>query len=135
MATVGFTHKLTKGYNTDMGTLTAVAQTFTGNAQSGLFVDVPAGATNQVEILSVNRAKVISLCLATSKAPVTIKTNSSSAPQDTINIVSPSYPAMIEWDSSQTSVANPFSGDVTSVYLTNSSATLTTIHIEVLLTD
>lgn len=114
-------HKLTRTY---VG-LNGVSRTFTESVSANgesVFSDlVPHSTTNQHAVKAYTKANLKSLCLFSDQA-VTLKTNSSSTPQDTITLQA-GKPVL--WSLSQDgSGACPFSNDVTDLYWTNASGSL-----------
>jgi hypothetical protein len=111
---VSFTHTLTQSYATNVGTVTSATLTFTGDSEDDLDVAVPANATNQNYAIQFNKTALQSILITCDQA-VTIKTNSSSSPQDTINLGA-NTPVIWYAASGATS---PFAGNVTGIYVTN----------------
>ena len=123
-----FTHTLTTGYKTDEGTVTSVGQSFTGDGELGVNDSVAASTTNKHYAVAVTKTQIVAMVLYASKA-VTIKTNSSSTPQETITLADG---AQITWYSTSTATC-PFSSDVTGFYVTNAGSSASSIKFRFLL--
>lgn len=124
---MSFTHTLTQSYATNVGTVASATLTFTGDAEDDLDVAVPANSTNQLYSWAVTKTAMVAILLLCDQA-VTIKTNSSSVPQDTINLAA-NTPVI--WYSTSGATA-PFSGNVTALYITNSQAVAANLKIRCL---
>lgn len=123
-----FTHTLGITYRTDAGTIANVSLPFTGNWEGvDLDVTINAGATNVEYDAVVTIAQVQSLLMFSDQA-VTLKTNSSGSPQDTINIKAG---VPIAWNiNSFHSI--PFAGNVTKLFFTNSGGSPAHVNFRVL---
>jgi hypothetical protein len=111
-----FTHAITKGYKTDEGTTTSVVAAITGDAEIGVETTLAVGDTNRLFTVAVTKSQILAMCLYCSTS-CTVKTNSSSTPQDTIAIAAGAQ-IIYEGAGAQGAVI-PFSGNVTALYVTN----------------
>lgn len=123
-----FTHQIKTGYSTDEGTVTNVTQSFTGDSELGVNDSVAGSTTNKHYAVAVTKAQIVSMALYSSQA-VTIKTNSSTTPQETITLTAGQQ---IVWFSTSTDTC-PFSADVTGFYVTNAGSTASSIKFRFLL--
>jgi|GEM_PF-2354798 len=111
-----FTHSITKGYKSDEGSITSVVSSITGDAEVGVESTLAVGATNTHFAIAVTKTQILAMVLYCSTS-CTVKTNSSSSPQDTIAIAAG---AQIVYEGSGASGAViPFASDVTGFYVTN----------------
>lgn len=125
---MAFTHVKGVTYKNDAGTIASVTNTYTGNAEANLELSVAASTTNGEHDLVFTAASIVSLCIYATAA-LTIKTNSTSAPDDTIALAAGEA---ITWASGD-SATSPFTVDVTKLYITNASSTVaSTLKIRVL---
>lgn len=112
-----FTHKVAQSYVTAEGTITSVTSSYVGDAEVGLDDTVAATTTNKEFDLAVTKANILSMVLTCDKA-VTVKTNSSSTPQETITLAAGQA---IVWASDHTESA-PFSSNITKFFVTNAGS-------------
>lgn len=123
-----FNHSITSTYGTDEGQAISTKAFYTGTAEVGYDGTVPA-TTDLVEVdLSFTRANVHALLLYSSQ-PLTIKTNNSTTPIDTITLTAGQS---IVWGSDHPE-PNPVAHDVTKLFLSNDSANAATVKIRVLI--
>ena len=129
------THKLTHTFTPPNGLALTLTESVTGNAEFNLSDPALAVTANHQYHLAFTQANLQSVCLAVSAAPgvygtVTVYTNnpSGSSPQDTIVLTIPVSSTsgagqVLEW-SLQTNLIGkcPFSGNVTTVYVTNAAS-------------
>ena len=115
MATGVFTHSLTTGYKSDEGTITSVVQSFTGDAEVGIESAIAVGITNQHFVVAVTVSQIVIHVIAAVGEGMTIKTNSSTTPQDTITLAAG---AQLVWYPAS-AAANFFTGNVTGFYVSN----------------
>lgn len=124
-----FTHTHGITYKNDAGTITSTTNTYTGNAEINYEAVIPVSTTNQAVTIDFTRAHIVSFVLYASN-PVTIKTNSTTTPGNTIALAAKQQ---IVWATDHVE-ADPFTVDVTEIFITNASATLTAqVEIRVLL--
>lgn len=108
-----FTHTLGVTYHTDAGTITSTSSSYTGDSEENLDVAVPANTTNKEYDLTCIAADLKSLVLYSDQA-MTIKTNSSGTPQETIVLAAKSQ---LVWNT-DSAMAKPFSANVTKIFVT-----------------
>lgn len=101
--------------------------TLTGIIENNLSVTVPGITTNQQEALAWTNAKLQGIYIYSDQT-LTLKTNSNSAPQDTITITGGSP---FVWTESS-GVVNPFAGNVTTTYWTNGGTTTANLTVKTL---
>jgi hypothetical protein len=116
MAANVFTHSVGVLYKNDSGTITSTTHTYTDDSEIGLDGVVAAGATNKEFDVAFTLTKVISLVLFSDQA-LTLKTNSTSSPQDTIAIAA-GKEIIFTFDG-QAGGADPFAGNITKFYFSN----------------
>jgi hypothetical protein len=122
-----FTHRITSTYATDEGNAISALGTYTGTAEVG-YDGTVAATTDLVEVdIAWIRANVHALLLYSSQA-LTIKTNNSGSPIDTIVLTAGQA---VVWGSDHLE-ANPVAHDVTKLFLSNDTANIATVKIRVL---
>lgn len=124
-----FTHSITTGYKSDEGTITSVVKTFTGDSETGIEDTLALGATNTHYALAITIAQIKSMVLYASKA-VTIKTNSSTTPQETITLAAGQQ---MVWTNDGTLGTIPFAGNITAFYVTNTDTAASNLKMRFLL--
>jgi hypothetical protein len=128
MATV-YTHTIGTTYKTDSGTVASPVATYTNSAQAGVNTTIAPSTTNHELDIEFLHTEVWSIVLFASGA-LTIKTNSTTTPGDTITL---SAGQALIWAHDYVA-DNPFTADVTKLYVTNASTTVTsTFKLEALL--
>lgn len=130
MAAGVFTHSITTGYKSDEGTITSVIKSFTGDAELGVEDNLAVGATNQHYTLAITISQIKAMVLYASGS-VTIKTNSSSTPQETISL---GAGAQLVWTNDASLGAIPFAGNITGFYVTNTDVKIANFKARFLLT-
>lgn len=95
-------------------------------AQSGSFT-VAGSTTNQQEGFSWTNANLRGVYLKSDQT-LTLKTNSTGSPQDTLTITA-GVPFVWVFGSG---ITNPFAGNVTQTFWTNGGATLANVYVRVL---
>lgn len=118
MATGVFTHSITTGYKSDEGSITSVIKSFTGDSETGIEDNLAVGATNKHYALAVTIAQIVAMVLFASTS-MTVKTNSSTTPQETINV---GAGQQVVWTNDGSLGAIPFAGNLTGFYVTNNDA-------------
>jgi hypothetical protein len=120
------THTLTRGF---ARTGESITNTVSQTAASEVNVDesIANGATNVAVTWAVDQSELKLLYIVSDKA-LTLKTNSSSAPDDTITLAA-NQP--VEWCASDSATC-PLSADVTLLYVTNSSGASAALTIRAL---
>lgn len=92
---------------------------YAGDARGGRHVELAADQTHYLVDFVLNVSEIKSFYMVSSQ-DLTIKTNDSGAPADTI-VLKANKPLIWQHDSLH---ANPFSEDITALYLTNTLATV-----------
>jgi hypothetical protein len=109
------TCKETIAYLDDAGNLLAsTTRAVSGDLKIGFKDTVAAGVTNQIVAIAFAKART-NFFVFSSDQPVTLKTNSTSSPQETIALPAGGVYA---WNNLHTE-SNPLIGDVTAIYVTN----------------
>jgi|ERR1035438_5623824 hypothetical protein len=124
----GFRANVVRAYNDGVSTLSLNEQV-TGNYTANLSVSVPnLGPSTYTNYLwNLKRADVQAICI-TAVAALTILTNSSSAPTDTINLVAGQC---LVWTLQTDAIGDlPFSADVTAgIFVANNSGAASQLDI------
>ncbi len=123
----GFTHTLGTTYKTDAGTIASVQAIYNGEGEVDLDATVALSTTNKEFDIQFIKTDVISMIMYSDKV-VTIKTNSSGSPSDTISLAA-NMPLVWNTD---TPTAIPLAGNVTKIFVTNATATAAALKIRVL---
>lgn len=105
-----FTHKISKSYSTDAGTISSVIGTKLADSEVGLQTVVSAAAVNFFRAISVNKTQIVSMAISASKA-CTIKTNSTSG----TDVFAMTEGEAIMWNSSDIT-ACPITANITGLY-------------------
>lgn len=113
------TDTITQAYNDGAATLSNAVSITTG-ARGTIDETIPASQTDLAVTWAFTKTKLKSIYIVASAA-MTLETNSSSAPADTITLTA-NVPVV--WDSTQTFIANPFAGNVTSLFVTTTAGGL-----------
>ena len=110
-----------------VGETVDMRQTLSGSG--GLIVEesIPDSTTNQLVSLAFVLAELLAYYMVSDKA-LTIKTNSSSTPQETISLAA-GVPFVYVPGAG---LASPFAGNVTALYATNASGSAAALQIRVL---
>ena len=109
-------------------TLTADVREFTGDGHIKLDPTIPASATNFAVTLAFIRAEVNSIWIS-APGNLTLKTNNSGAPIDTINLLA-NIPK--KWNLDQPIGEMMFTADVTALFVTNPAAVPVELKIRIL---
>jgi hypothetical protein len=125
-----FTHKVGATYSDDSGTITSVTAQYQDDTQIELDMLAAAGATNKEYDVAFTVAHIQSMVLYSDKA-VTIKTNSTGSPQETIVLAAGQQ--KIYTHDGLAGGAIPFGGDITKFYITNAGAADANVKLRVLL--
>ena len=123
-----FNHSINTGYGTDEGNAITVISKYTGSTEVAYDGTVAATTDLQEVDIAFIRANVHALLLYSSQA-LTIKTNNSGTPIDTITLAAGQA---IVWGTDHPEV-NPFAHDVTKIFLSNDTANIATVKIRVLI--
>lgn len=109
--------------------------TLTGSAEIDLSVLVPASATTQYADLVFAHANVVAFAALAQATGLTLKWNSSGSPVDTMVL-----PAGVStaWDTEQLGInatqhPNPFTVDITTLFVTNSTTSAIQLDVSILL--
>jgi hypothetical protein len=129
---MALTHTITRQYKDTSGIAIQLTETPTGNAENN-FDDTLPVAANTAKVWNVVRANLKSLVLF-SDLGVTVKTNSSGSPTDTI-VLQPGQ--ALCWTLATDLLAKcPFSADVTAgLFITNTAAGPAIVKIRALLSE
>ena len=111
---MSFTHSIGVTYKTAEGTITSTTDTYTADAEYALDDQVAASTTNKEFDLSLTKANIKSMVLYSDQA-VTILTNSTGAPSDTIQLAAK---LQLVWNT-DSHFSIPFSANVTKFFVTN----------------
>lgn len=122
---MSFTHTIGQTYKNDAGTIASVTTTTVGPAEENLEITVAASATNAEHDIAFAHAAVLGAVIS-STGPLTIKTNDSTSPGDTLTLATNQAIMYGTGTGGSGSLVgtNPFSADVTKIYVTNPSTTL-----------
>ena len=125
---MSITHNITRAWRGQTGATTISASVaLTGSEELNLDFSLAANTTNQQEALAFTKTLLQSVFVY-SDQNITIKTNSTSTPQDTLTI---NAGDPLVWDVN-CGLAEPFAGNVTTAYFTNSNATAANVSVRVL---
>jgi hypothetical protein len=124
---MAFTHTLGRTYKTDAGTIASTTDTYSGNAENDLSVSVVGPVTNEEHDLQVAVGDIVSLVIYSDHA-VTIKTNSTGSPGNTITTIGK---VMIAWNT-DSHEAKPLTTDVSKLFITNANTNTAKVDIRVL---
>jgi hypothetical protein len=123
-----FTHSINTGYGTDEGNTITVIKKYTGQTEVNFDGSVPA-TTDNVEVdIAWIKANVQALLLYSDTA-LTIKTNNSGTPIDTVALAAGQA---ISWGIDHPE-PNPVGHDVTKLFLSNDAANPAVVKIRVLI--
>jgi|SRR5579871_1163089 len=127
---VTISHTATRTYKNQGGTARTLQETISGVSEANHAVTVAASTTNQATGWTYTQANLKSLSITSDQA-ITIKTNSTGSPQDTIAIAAGQ---VLIWTLATDLIARcPFSNDVTNVYITNAGGTAANVYIDAVL--
>jgi len=128
---MAFSHSIGVLYKSQEGTISNTTQAFTGNAEEGVDVSVPAATTAQAEALAVTVANIVSCCLFSNLA-LTVKTYLGGTLKDTIVLAAGKE--LTWYQGSQAAI--PFSANFDTIKLDNADPTkAATFKARFLLTD
>jgi hypothetical protein len=132
MAATLFTHSVGVLYKSDEGTLANTTESFTGNAETGIKADVPAGAIDQsYKVPTVTVLNIVSCCMVTTLA-TTVKTYLATVLKDTLALTAGKQ---LVWDSNSAAPI-PFTSNFDEVRVTNpDNSKITPFRLAVLLTN
>jgi hypothetical protein len=124
---MSLTDKITRSYTGNGSAITSTVGEYTGNGIASFDDDIAAGATNVEIDITFPFASIQALAIVSSQ-DLTLKTNSTSTPGDTISIKGG---VGIVWGK-DFHEANPFTADVTKLFATNATTNKSTLKIRVL---
>lgn len=125
----GFSHTVTRGYRDSSGVTIQSTETISASAENNLDVAVTHSTTNIERDWTMVAANLKSICIDCDIA-VTIKTNSSGSPQETITLIAGQN---LIWTLGTDGAGKiPFSGDVTKLFITAGSGADGTLKIRAL---
>ena len=124
---MAFTHTVTQSISTGPGPGYSGNKAYTGDGKTSREVAVPDSSTDLLVNLAVDLSQLKSLFML-SDQDMTVETNSGAAPDDTISLKA-GVPYIWNADAPQ---SNPFTVDVTKLYLTTGVVGASTLNIEVL---
>jgi hypothetical protein len=111
---MSFTHSIGVTYKTAEGTISSTTDTYTADAEYALDDVVAASTTNKEFDMALTGANIKSMVLYSDQA-VTIKTNSTGSPSDTIALAAK---IQLVWNT-DSHFSLPFAGNVTKFFVTN----------------
>jgi hypothetical protein len=123
---MSFTHTLGVTYKTGEGTVISVNQNYVADGQMDIDDIVPPSTTNKEYDLPITLANVKSLVISSDQA-LTIKTNSSVTPSDTITVKA-GIP--ITWNTDNIN-SIPFATNVAKMFITNGGSNSANLKVRV----
>lgn len=114
-----FNHVRSVAYTVGGAQIVNVATTQNGDAEQDIDAEIAVSTTNQLEPFAITKANLLAVMIY-ADGPLQIKTNSTSAPQDSIILTAGQEIAWMAGDAA----AAPFSSNVTAIYVTNSSTSI-----------
>jgi hypothetical protein len=127
---MAFTHRIAKTWTSGAGGRVSATVTSTADAEDNRTLIIETAVTNQAVTLSILADELKSIYMVSTQT-VTVKTNQTGPeplPDDTLTLTA-GIP--LTW-TNQDGAANPFSEDVSVLYVTNTSGETATIQIRVL---
>jgi len=122
-------HTLTKGWASSVGGQLSKQVVYSANNELNVDMQVAASSTNLPFAFRFLKAGLQCLYIICDQA-VTLHTNSTTTPQDTINLAK-GVPYV--WDQSS-GITNPFAADVTAGYVSNSGSSVANLSVRLLTT-
>jgi hypothetical protein len=129
---MAFTHTLVRAYRDSSGNSLTATESVTGDAENNYSAAWATGTVDGAIHLAFTQANIKSLCITSDQA-VTLDTNAihSGSPQDTISVAAGQ---VIIWSLATDLIGKcPFSGNVTEIYLQNSSGQTANVNIRSIL--
>lgn len=120
---MAFTHRVGITYTTNAGTTKSTTATYTSDLEINADIAIPANSTNYEVDIAFLYATIKS-CLLYCDTALTVKTNSSGSPTDTISL-SAGVQKIYTNDGAAGTGTNLFTANVTKIYVTNSTAAST----------
>lgn len=124
------THNVTVSWTENNAGLLQQAVSLTGQLEQNLTFSLAGSTTNELHALAFTTTK-LQLFLCISDQDITLKTNSSGSPQDTITIKA-GIPFI--WYANM-GITVPFAGNVTASYWTNAGSTAANVQVKCLETQ
>jgi hypothetical protein len=118
---VPITHTYAPSYRTGSGSITLPSESIEGDQELNTEVSIPANSTNYEINIDFLQTAVLAVVIYCDQA-ATLKTNSTSTPQDTIALAAKK--ARIWRKGVDPDANNPFGGAVTTMYVTNATASI-----------
>lgn len=125
---MAITHKIGQTYNGGAGQVSAVSRSFSGDGEVRYNGSIAAASTNVEIDIALDISAVKSIVIYATKG-VTIKTNSTSVPDDTIVLADGQA---IIWGDDEATDRLVLTADVTKIYVTNAGAAASALRIEAL---
>jgi len=126
---MAFTHTIARTYNDGISNIGGL-ESVSNDTVISFDGSIAAPTTNGLISLAFTQANLKSLCLFCDRA-LTIKTNSSGSPQETITLVAGQA---LVWSLAHDLIATcPFSDDVTALYVTLASGAAATFKVRAIL--
>lgn len=125
---MSITHTITYGWSGGSGPSISQAVNLTGSEELNFSFSLAGNTTNQQEALAFTKTLLQSIFIYSDTQDITIKTNSTGSPQDTITVLA-GDPFVWQADSG---ITNPFGGNVTTAYFTNAAGTATNVVVKTL---
>jgi hypothetical protein len=122
------THTTTTSWKNGNGTPLSTSVSVTADGESNFDSVVNTGVTDQLVSKTVDRTKVQSIYIL-SDTDVTLKTNSTGSPTDTIALVAR---VPVDWTINDTLAKCPITASVTAFYLTNAAGRQANINLRIL---
>jgi hypothetical protein len=119
---MALTHKVGVVYSSDAGTITNTTDTYTADGESQYDGTIATGVTHGEIDIAVDVSAIKSMVMYSTQA-LTVKTNSTSAPDDTISLAASKQ---LVWTIDRLE-ACPLTADVTKFYVTNASGSSATV--------
>jgi len=126
---MSISHTITKTWQGQSGLPISKGVVLTASEEVNFDFQVAASTSNQPFNLAFTKVDLQSIFILSDQT-VTIKTNSSSTPQDTLTITGNDP---YQWDIN-CGIANPFAGNVTSGFTSNAGDTAANVSVRVLTT-
>jgi hypothetical protein len=119
---MALTHKVGVVYSSDAGTITNTTDTYTGDGEANYDGSIATGVTNGEIDIALDVSAIKAMVMYSTQA-LTVKTNSTSAPDNTISLAAGKQ---LVWTTDHLD-ACPLTADVTKFYVTNDSGSTATV--------
>lgn len=127
---MAISHYVTVTWARGNDTIPILIGPLTGDGENNRDLTVAANTTNHQDAFAFTLSQ-LELIFILSDTAVTIKTNSTSAPQETITLAANT--PLFWWTGS--GLTNPFAGNVTTIYVTNSTGSSASVKIRSLVNN